>query len=83
VVDALTRDAGGLARITWSSDGRLLEIIRFRSGIIAAEYYANGNGRPAYRQNGVILDPNHVIHVRGTFDKSPVTLPVRLSGRRW
>jgi HK97 family phage portal protein len=74
MVDALTRDPGGLARVSWSSDNRPLEIIRYRPGIIGVEYDANGSGQPTYRQNAVVLNPDHVIHVRGTFDKSPVTL---------
>lgn len=36
VVDALTRDAGGLAWVNWSG-GKPVEIIRYRPGIIAPE----------------------------------------------
>src|SRR5690606_22000880 len=49
-------------------------IIRYRPGIIAAEYHADGSGRPTYRINGVPTPADQIIHVRSTFDKCPVTL---------
>lgn len=73
VVDALTRDAGGLAWVNWVRD-EPVEIIRYKPGIIAAEYDADGSGRPSYRINGNATPAQQIIHVRSTFDNCPVTL---------
>lgn len=73
VVDALTRDAGGLAWVNWIN-GAPAEIIRYRPGIIAAEYDAEGTGEPTYRINGRPTPRQQIVHVRGTFDRCPVSL---------
>lgn len=73
VVDALTRDQGGMAWVNWLRD-EPVEIIRYRPGIIAAEYDADGSGRPSYRIYGRSTPAQEIIHLRGTFDKSPLTL---------
>ena len=73
VADALTRDQGGLAWVNWLRD-EPVEIIRYRPGIIAADYDADGSGRPNYRINGRPVPAQDIIHVRSTFDKCPVTL---------
>lgn len=73
IVDALCRDQGGLAWVNWLRD-EPVEIIRYRSGIIAAEYDADGSGRPTYRINGRPTPAQEIIHLKSTFDKCPVTL---------
>ena len=73
VVDALTRDVGGLAWGNWVR-GEPVEIIRYRPGIIAAEYDQDGSGRATYRINGVPTPADQIIHLKSTFDKAPVTL---------
>lgn len=73
VVDALTRDAGGMAWVNWLHD-EPVEIIRYRPGIIGPEYDQDGSGRVTYRINGRLTPADQVIHVRSTFDKSPVSL---------
>lgn len=74
VVDALCRDQGGLARVTRSSDGRLLEIIRPRPGFITVDY-PDDSLQPRYRvQGGALQQASDIIHLRGTFDKAPLTL---------
>ena len=73
MVDALCRDQGGVARVTRSSDNRPLEIIRYRPGFINVDY-PNDDLQPRYRVNGVVQDATNIIHLRGTFDKAPVTL---------
>ena len=73
VVDALTRDQGGLAWVNWLQ-AKPLEIIRYRPGIIAPDYDADGSGRAMYRINGRPTDAAEIIHVRSTFDKCPLTL---------
>lgn len=73
MVDALTRDAGGLAWVNWL-DGKPTEIIRYRPGIIGVEYDKDGTGEPFYRINGRPTPRQQIIHLRSTFEKSPVTL---------
>lgn len=73
VVDALTRDQGGLAWANWIN-GQPTEIIRYRPGIIAAEYDKDGTGEPSYRINGRPTPAQQIIHVHSTFEKSPLTL---------
>lgn len=73
VVDALTRDQGGMAWVNWLRD-EPIEIIRYRPGIIAAEYASDGSGEPSYRINGRPVPAQQIVHVRGAFEKCPVTL---------
>lgn len=73
VTDALTRDAGGLAWVNWVNN-QPAEIIRYRPGIIAAEYAADGSGEPSYRINGRPTPVQQIIHLRSAFDRCPVTL---------
>lgn len=73
VVDALTRDAGGLAWVNWLG-GKPTEIIRYTPGKIGVEYDAAGTGEPSYRIDGRPVPRQSILHLRGTFDKAPVTL---------
>lgn len=73
VVDALTRDAGGLAWVNWI-DGKPAEIIRYTPGQIGVEFDKDGTGEPSYRINGRPVSRQSILHLRGAFDKCPVTL---------
>ncbi|MBV2144418.1 phage portal protein [Falsochrobactrum sp. TDYN1] len=73
MVDALCRDQGGLARVSRSMDGRPLELIRYRPGFINVDY-PDDTLQPRYRVNGILQDASEIIHLRGTYDKSPLTL---------
>lgn len=73
IVEALTNDPGGFALATFSSDGRPIEIIKYKHNQIQVEFAADGSGRPMYKLNGAVLDPDRVIHVRNAFNVSPVT----------
>jgi len=73
VVDALTRDQGGMAWVNWLHE-KPVEIIRYKPGIISAEYAADGSGKPIYRINGRFTPASEFIHLKSTFDKCPVTL---------
>lgn len=73
MVDALCRDQGGLARVTHSSDGRPLEIIRYRPGFIQVDY-PDDTLQPRYRINGILQPSSEIIHLKGAFDKAPLTL---------
>ena len=73
MVDALCRDQGGLASVTRSGDGRLLEVIRPRPGYINVDY-PDDSLQPRYRVKGIVQRSGDIIHLRGTFDKAPLTL---------
>lgn len=73
MVDALTRDQGGLARVTRSSDGRALQVIRYRPGFINVDY-PDDSLQPLYRINGITEPADRIVHLRSTFEKSPLTL---------
>lgn len=72
MVDALSRDQGGLAWVNWSG-GQPREIIRYRPGFIQCDY-PDDSLAPAYRIRGVIQPATSIIHLHSTFDKSPLTL---------
>ncbi len=73
LVDALCRNEGGLAWVNWVN-GQPAEIVRYNCGIIGVEYDQTGSGEPSYRINGRPVPRQQIIHLRGPFDKSPVTL---------
>jgi len=73
MVDALCRDQGGLARVTHSSDGRPLEVIRYRPGYVQVDY-PDDTLQPRYRINGILQDAGDIVHLKGAFDKAPLTL---------
>ncbi|NTJ00274.1 phage portal protein [Agrobacterium rhizogenes] len=72
MVDALCRDQGGLAWVN-RVGGEVREIIRYRPGFIQVDY-PDDSLRPTYRINGVMQSSQDIIHLHGTFDKSPLTL---------
>lgn len=72
VVDALTRDQGGLAWVN-RANGAPVEIIRYRPGFINVDY-PDDTLQPRYRINGIEQPLTNIVHVRGPFDKCPITL---------
>lgn len=72
MVDALTRDQGGLAWVN-RPNGEAVEVIRYRPGFINVDY-PDDTLQPRYRIGGVIQPPGNIIHLKSTFDKSPLTL---------
>lgn len=79
VAEALTRDAGGLAWVN-RVDGEAREIIKYDPGRISVEYDDAGTGEPLYKLNNRPLDARDVIHVRGPFSKSPLSLAAEAIG---
>lgn len=73
VTDALIYDRGGLAWVGKNSEGKPVEIIRYKPGYIQVDY-PDDTLRPRYRIQGMIQTTSQIIHLRGAFDKSPVTL---------
>jgi HK97 family phage portal protein len=72
VVDALCRDQGGLAWVN-RVNGEAREVIRYRPGFINVDY-PDDSLAPRYRISGIIKPSADIIHLRGLFDKAPLTL---------
>lgn len=70
--DALTRDRGGLAWVNRIGT-EIREIIRYQPSAISVTYDPN-TGEPTYRLNGNRIDPRMILHVRGSFDRCPLSL---------
>ena len=78
VADALTRDWGGLAYVN-RVRGELREVVRYQPAAIGVTYDP-WTGEPTYRIDGKLVAPASVLHVRGPFDKSPLTLAAEAIG---
>lgn len=76
--DALTRDWGGIAVVT-RVNGEAREIVRYAQSAVSVTLDPFTT-EPSYRLNGAIIDARNVIHVRGPFDKSPLTLAAEAIG---
>ncbi|MFS8124219.1 phage portal protein [Rhizobium sp. BR 250] len=75
---ALTNDAGGLAYVNRVGD-QIREIIRYQPSAITVQYDPQ-TGEPTYRVNGNTVPSSNIVHVRGPFDKSPLTLAAEAIG---
>jgi HK97 family phage portal protein len=78
VIDALTDDRGGVAWVNRGSAG-VLEIVRYRSGIITVDY-DQATGEPRYQINSRPVDGKDIIHLRPPFGRSPLTLAAEAIG---
>ncbi|MXN48797.1 phage portal protein [Shinella kummerowiae] len=76
--DALTRDWGGLAYVNRVGD-EVREIIRYQPSMISVAYEPK-TGEPEYRIEGVRRRSAEILHVRGPFDRSPLTLAAEAIG---
>ncbi len=72
VIDALKQDAGGLAWVN-RVEGRPIEIIRYRPGVITVEYNQI-SGEPQYKINDRPEPAANIIHLRSPFGRCPLTL---------
>lgn len=71
VAEALTRDAGGLAWVN-RVDGRVSEVIAYAPGTIGVAL--DRKGEATFTMNGATLDPDSIIHLRGPFSRSPLSM---------
>jgi len=71
VSEALTKDAGGLAWVNRVGE-KPMEIIHYDPGTITVQTVETGE--PTFHLNGKPLNPADVIHLRGPFSRSPLTL---------
>lgn len=72
VASALTRDAGGLAYVN-RVDGRIVEILQYRPGVIGVEYDTVTN-EPKYTIDSRPVPATNIIHIRAPLGKAPLTL---------
>ncbi|EYD70514.1 phage portal protein [Limimaricola hongkongensis] len=72
VIDALSDDAGGLAYVN-RIDGRVIEIIRYRRGVITVEIDQT-TGEPSYKIDNRPVPGANVIHLRCPFGRAPLSL---------
>lgn len=72
VIDALSDDAGGLAFVN-RIDGRVIEIIRYRRGVITVEIDQT-TGEPSYKINNRPVPAANIIHLRCPFGRAPLSL---------
>lgn len=73
MVDALTDDRGGLIYANRAASGRVVELIRYRSGIMTVDYHQK-TGQPLYRMESAPVEASSVVHLRPIFGKSPLTM---------
>ncbi|MDR7147064.1 phage portal protein [Rhizobium sp. BE258] len=76
--DALTRDWGGLAYIN-RIGGEIREVIRYQPSAISVQLDPH-TAEPTYRLDGQIVPSSSILHVRGPFDRSPLTLAAEAVG---
>lgn len=76
--DALTRDWGGLAYIN-RVRGELREIVRYQPAAISVQYDP-WTAEPTYRIDGKVVSSANIIHVRGPFDRCPLSLAAEAIG---
>lgn len=74
---ALTRDFGGIAFVN-RVGGEVREII-YRENMVTVTYDPM-TGEPSYRINGEPQKARDILHVRGPFDKCPLTLAAEAIG---
>ena len=72
VIDAMRYDQGGLAWVN-RVNGKPMEIIHHRQGVITVEYNQNTR-EPLYRINNRIEPATNIIHLRCPFGRAPLSL---------
>lgn len=73
VFDALTDDRGGMLWVNRLSDGRIAELIRYRSGMVTVDY-DQATGEPSYRIDNTPTPREDMVHLRAPFGRSPLSL---------
>jgi HK97 family phage portal protein len=76
--DALTRDWGGLAYVN-RVRGEIREVVRYQQAAISVTYDP-WTAEPSYRINGDLVESRNIVHVRGPFDRSPLSLAAEAIG---
>jgi len=71
VAQALCYDRGGVAYVNWLED-RPGEIVHYRPGVIDVDMTSD-TGQPIYRIGGREVPARSVLHLRGPFDRAPLS----------
>lgn len=71
VAQALTHDRGGVAYVNWLAD-RPAEVIAYKPGVIDVDLTAD-TGEPRFRIGGREVPARQILHLRGPFDRAPVS----------
>jgi HK97 family phage portal protein len=73
VAAALCHDKGSLS---WANrvNGEIREIVSYETSHFQIDYSGDGRREPSFRINNRPTSPDEVIHLRGPFSKSPLTL---------
>jgi HK97 family phage portal protein len=78
IAQALVDDKGGRAWVNWVN-GRPVEVIHFRPGVIDVDE-SRDTREPLYRIGAREEAAQNIIHVRGPFEKAPLTLAAEAVG---
>lgn len=78
VADALTRNEGGLAWVN-RVGAEVREVIRYQHSALNVAYDTMTR-EPTYRLNGQVISAHNVVHVRSSFESSPVSLAAKAIG---
>lgn len=70
--EALTRDTGGTAWVN-RIGGEVREILHYAPSVIMVDHNTDTR-EPTYKMGGRTLPPHDVIHLRGPFNRCPLTL---------
>lgn len=73
VADALVSDAGGSAFVNRTVDGRIVEVVRYRRGVVQVNR-DQATDEPTFTLNSRTLPPRDVLHLRAPLGRAPVTL---------
>ncbi len=73
ISDALISDAGGCAFVNRTSDGHLVEIVRYRRGVMQVMRDVQTD-EPSFTIDGAPLPSQNVLHVRSPLGRSPLSL---------
>lgn len=73
VIDALTSDLGGLARVVRVGDDRPYEIIRYNPGYLTCEADVKTAER-LYRLDGALIPASDVVHLMPPLGRAPLSL---------
>lgn len=73
IATALTVDKGGLA-LANKVNGKVMEVIRYEPANFTVDYSTDGRLEPSYRINNSPIDAGDVVHLRGPFNRSPLSL---------
>lgn len=70
---ALIQDQGGLAYVNWAGT-KPAEVIHYDHGNIIAARASDGTGELSYQLGGQPVPSRNIIHLRGPFNRSPLTM---------